>query len=283
MPITIHIFHTGSVCVAPALPFGGEHCGPLKAAGVLGRRRDRLWLPVSAYLIDCPQGRVLFDCGWHRDMSPQGVLDRRAQLRSLGSLPLSLTNQGILPPGQAVEEQLAALGLRPRDLDRVLLSHLDCDHANGLRSVAEAKALLVSPEELRFAENGSWMNRIRYAPQWWRGTKLRPFVWNGTEGLAGRSYDVFGDGSLVLVNIPGHSPGLCALRVTGTDGRFVLLAADGGYARRSWEEGVLSGIADDRPAQKASLAWLREQSRDPRCLAVLANHDPDVRPGTLVL
>ena len=66
MPITIHIFHTGSVCVAPALPFGGEHCGPLKAAGVLGRRRDRLWLPVSAYLIDCPQGRVLFDCGWHQ-------------------------------------------------------------------------------------------------------------------------------------------------------------------------------------------------------------------------
>ena len=62
MPITVHIFHTGSVRVAPALPFGGERCGPLKAAGLLGRR-DRLWLPVSAYLIDCPQGRVLFDCG----------------------------------------------------------------------------------------------------------------------------------------------------------------------------------------------------------------------------
>lgn len=78
------------------------------------------------------------------------------------------------------------------------LSHLDCDHANGLRSVAEAKALLVSPEELRFAENGSLVNRIRYAPKWWRGTGLRPFAWNGTEGPAGRSYDVFGDGSLVL-------------------------------------------------------------------------------------
>ena len=55
------------------------------------------------------------------------------------------------------------------------------------------------------------------------------------------------------------------------------------HVERTFTPGVLSGIGDDRPAQKASLAWLREQSRDPRCLAVLANHDPDVRPGTLVL
>ena len=39
-------------------------------------------------------------------------------------------------------------------------------------------------------------------------------------GSAGRSYDVFGDGMLVMVNIPGHSKGLCALRITGEDGRL---------------------------------------------------------------
>ena len=283
MGITIHIFHTGRVCVAPALPFGGEGCGPLRSAGIPGRRRDRLWLPVSAYLIQCPQGNVLFDCGWHRDMSPEGLFDRRAQIRSLGSLPLYLTNQGVLPAGQAIDEQLSRLGLRPRDLERVLLSHLDCDHANGLSLAADARELLVSPEELRFAENGSPVNRIRYAPKWWRGTRLHPFAWNGSAGPAGRSFDVFGDGSLVMVNIPGHSPGLCALKITGAGGRFVLLASDGGYARRSWEEGVLSGIADDRAAQKSSLAWLRQQSREEGCLAVLANHDPEVRPGVITL
>lgn len=32
--IKIHVFHTGMVCVAPELPFGGEHCNPVKASGI---------------------------------------------------------------------------------------------------------------------------------------------------------------------------------------------------------------------------------------------------------
>ena len=94
--IKIHIFHIGKVCVAPELPFGGEHCSALKASGVLDRKSKRLWLPVSAYLIECAHGNVLFDRGWHRDMSPHGVFERRAQIRSLGSLPLYFTNQVVV-------------------------------------------------------------------------------------------------------------------------------------------------------------------------------------------
>ena len=97
------------------------------------------------------------------------------------------------------------------------------------------------------------------------------FDWNGTDGPAGKSYDVFGDGSLVMVNIPGHSKGLCALKITGTDGRFVLLCADGGYARRSWEQLITSGIADDKAAQKKSLQWIRAQSMDGYCQELCAN------------
>ena len=36
--IKIHIFHTGKVCVAPELSFGGEHCSALRASGVLARK-----------------------------------------------------------------------------------------------------------------------------------------------------------------------------------------------------------------------------------------------------
>lgn len=279
--IKIHIFHTGEVCVAPALPFGGEHCSPLKASGVFDKRADRLWLPVSAYLIESSHGLVLFDCGWHREISPDGTENRCAQIRSLGTLPLYLVNQGRLPKGAAIDEQLSALGIRPADLSLVLLSHLDCDHANGLKLVADAQRILVSRDELRFAAKKSLTQRIRYHATWWRGTKLQPFDWNGQEGPAGKSFDVFGDGSLTMINIPGHSEGLCALKITGSDGRFVLLCADGGYAAKSWEQMILSGIADDRAAQKKSLAWIRAQSLDPLCAAAIANHDPDVHPGII--
>ena len=281
--IKIYVFHTGEVCVAPELPFGGEHCSAIKASGVFAKKSERLWLPVSAYLIECAHGKILFDCGWHRDMSPNGVFDKKAQVKSLGSLPLYVTNQGRLERGAAIDEQLAALGIHPADLDLVLLSHLDCDHANGLKLVADAKQILVSKDELLFAENKTLVNRIRYNADWWNGTKTQTFAWNGTEGPAGKSYDVFGDGSLVMVNIPGHSKGLCALKITGSDGRFVLLYADGGYARKSWEQLITSGIADDKAAQKKSLQWIREQSLNANCVESLANHDPNVQPHIIEL
>ncbi|MBR4706278.1 MAG: MBL fold metallo-hydrolase [Paludibacteraceae bacterium] len=44
-------------------------------------------------------------------------------------------NQGQIPLGEAVDEQLESMGIQPTDLDYVLLTHLDCDHANGLRAV----------------------------------------------------------------------------------------------------------------------------------------------------
>ena len=112
--IKIHIFPIGKVCVAPELPFGGEHYSALKASGVLDRKSKRLWLPVSAYLIECAHGNVLFDCGWHRDMSPHGVFERRAQIRSLGSLPLYFTNQVVVESSAAIDEQLAARGIAVR-------------------------------------------------------------------------------------------------------------------------------------------------------------------------
>ena len=281
--IKIHVFHTGRVCVAPELPFGGEHCNPIKASGIFGKKKDRLWLPVSAYLIECSHGKILFDCGWHRDMSPNGEFDKNAQIKSLGGFPLYKTNQGVLPMGEAIDEQLAKLGVKPSDLDMVLLSHLDCDHANGLKLVKDAKRILVSNDEISFAGNGSLMNKIRYNSDWWSGTKIEGFDWNGTDGPVQKSYDIFGDKSFVMVNIPGHCKGLCALKITNENGKYVLLFSDGGYARKSWEKQITSGIADDKEQQKKSLAWIREQSLSFDCVESIANHDPDIEPHLITL
>ena len=75
--IKIHVFHTGEVCVAPDLSFGGDNSNEIKASGVFGKRKDRLWLPVSAYLIEHPKGKFLVDTGWARDMSPEGEFDKK--------------------------------------------------------------------------------------------------------------------------------------------------------------------------------------------------------------
>lgn len=282
MGITVEVLHAGRVRVSKYLPFGGDNCSAVRASGLFGGESERMWLPVSCYLITHPKGRILVDTGWHRNMSPNGVFDARAQAKSLGSRLLYKVNQGEVGPGAAIDEQLAARGIMPSDLDFVLLSHLDCDHANGLRAVTGAKRILVSADELAFARTFP-NNVVRYRSCWWNGTELETFAWNGAQGPASKSFDLFGNGSVVQVNIPGHSNGLCATKITGSDGRFVLLFSDGGYAARSWQEQITSGIAADKQAQKRSLAWIREQSLDPRCIESLANHDPDVRPHVIEL
>lgn len=281
--IKITIFHTGKVCVSPNLPFGGENCNIIKASRVFAKKSDRLWLPVSCYLIEHPKGKIVIDTGWHRDMSPEGVYDRNAQIKSLGSPLLYMTNQGILEKGAAINEQLAQRGIKTSDIDYVLLTHLDCDHANGLKQVANAKKILVSKAELEFAQHGCVTNKVRYQKKWWDDVQLTPFEWNGTEGPVSKSYDLFGDGSVVCVNIPGHSDGLIAVKITNSKGNYVLLVSDGGYSKKSWKEMILPGIASDRKSQKKSLEWIRELSADEKCIEVLANHDTEIKPHTINL
>lgn len=278
--IKIHVLHIGQVCVAPDLAFGGEKSNIIKAAGIFLPRSKRLWLPVSAYLIEHPKGKILVDCGWSRDMSPKGIYDKKAQITSLGAFPLYLVNQGIVPEGKAVHEQLGEMGIETRDIDYVLLTHLDCDHVNGLKQVADAKNILVSKDELDFAEKHF---SIRYQKKWWENVDLTPFDWNGTEGIAGKSYDLFEDRSIELINIPGHSKGLFAVKIRNEKGKYVLIFSDGGYASKSWQKMITSGIADDKKMQKNSLEWIREESTNPDCLASLANHDPDVCPQIIEL
>ena len=279
--IKIHVFHTGEVCVAPDLPFGGDNCNAVKASGVFEKKEDRLWLPVSAYLIEHPKGKFLVDTGWARDVSPNGEFDKKAQIKSLGSVMLYEVNQGRIGLGQCIDEQLLEMGIKDSDLDAVLITHLDCDHANGLKQVKNAKKFMVSADEVKFANKIT--NKVRYYKGWWEGIDLTEFEWNDNQGPVGKSYDLLGDGSIELINIPGHADGLYAVKVKNKEGKFVLLFSDGGYARKSWEEQITSGIAADKQLQKQSLAWIREQSLDENCVESLANHDPDIAPHVIEL
>jgi glyoxylase-like metal-dependent hydrolase (beta-lactamase superfamily II) len=276
--IRIHVLHCGEVCVSPYLPFGGENCNLLKAAGLTTKREDRLWLPISAYLIEHPKGRILVDTGWHRAISPEGVFDKRAQIKHM-SLALYIANQGKIEKGAAIDEQLAAMGIKPSGIDYLLLTHLDCDHVSGLKLVKDAKYILVAADEMRCAQK----HKIRYTASMWNSVTLSKFDFSNTGiGPVGKSYDLFGDGSVQLVNIPGHSDGLFAVKVIN-NGKFVLLFSDGGYAQKSWEQMICPGISSNPDKQLKSLQWIRDESMLPNCLESLANHDPDIKPHIIII
>lgn len=52
----LHVLHCGEVCVDPALPFANEASHPLAFTGLFRSWKKRLWLPVSAYLLEHEKG-----------------------------------------------------------------------------------------------------------------------------------------------------------------------------------------------------------------------------------
>lgn len=118
-------------------------------------------------------------------MSPEVEFDKQAQIKSLGGLALYETNQGLLPMGEAVDEQLSRLGYSVTDLRLVLRSHLNCDHVNGLKLMQDAQDILVSNAEIEFATEKNLVAHIRFNPAWWEGTKMQGFDWAAQKVLLG--------------------------------------------------------------------------------------------------
>ena len=92
-------------------------------------------MPVSAFLIEQPDALVLVDTGWCREISPNGVYDAQTVRKVLPG-HLAAFYRPWLPEGMAVHEQLEAMGIVPKGLDMVVLTHFDPDH------VADAKSSL---------------------------------------------------------------------------------------------------------------------------------------------
>ena len=270
--IKIHVLHCGEVCVDEAIPFGNVSKNPLAFTGIFRSQKNRIWLPVSAYLIEHPKGLILFDTGWHTNVrkDPIGHLTRKQ----------FLVNQPRLSEGESIAEQLNLLGFKSSDLDYVIMSHMDSDHVSGLKLVSDAKNILTSDKELEDALK----YKIRYVSSMWEGVVVNTFKLEQTgDGPVGLSYDLFGDGSINLINIPGHSHGLCAMKITNNDGKYVLLLSDGCYAEKSWKEMILPGITLDKKQAMEYLQWIHDMSSSSDCVESLACHDTGKKPHVIEL
>lgn len=210
-------------------------------------------VPVPCFLIDHPQGKILFDSGMH----PAAGTDPIGRIG-----PIATIFHPELGPEENVRGRLAALGVAPHDIRFLILSHLHFDHAGGNELLPDA-TLLVQRREWEAgrdpdlaAING--FDRKDYD----HGHALR---------LVDGEYDVFGDGAVVCVPTHGHTPGHQSLRVR-TAGGDVVLTADACYLRRNLEEMKLPPIVFDADDMRASLQRLKAL-RDAGARLVFG-HDP---------
>lgn len=257
----IEILHCGSAQTSISIPFFGIQDHP----------DEKVWSPVSAYLIEHPKGLVLIDTGFHTAI-------RTDQDAYLGPIKNVIFNAK-LPKGMAIHEQLEYRGIKPTDIDFLLLSHLHSDHVSGLKLMKDAKKILVSDIEWNDAQqvNNSFLSAM------WEDVNIETFQFQpsiyGPEKLA---FDLFQDGSVIFVSTPGHTNGL-ASTIVKHENKFVLLCSDVGYESKSWEQMILPGKMTNQQKATTSLAWVKEMSLTENCLAVIANHDGSIKPHMIQL
>jgi len=170
-------------------------------------RGETIELPVSSALMRHGQANVLFDTGCHPSVA------ENAEAR-WGGLAKLMTP--IMQPGEHVLSGLAALGLAPADIDVVINSHLHPDHC-GCNEFFRKATFLVHAEEVVAARAPNSEAAGYLLADWDQPMPV--------DEVAGQR-DVFGDGRIVLLPLPGHTPGsMGALAQLDRSGTF-LLAGD---------------------------------------------------------
>ena len=201
-------------------------------------REATIELPVHCGLIRHPQGNALFDTGCH----PTVAQDAAGRWGDLARVMVPLHR-----PAENAVDQLACLGVRPGDIDVVVCSHLHPDHC-GCSTLFPRATVICHGRELAAAQ-AEGARAIGYlAAEWQRDTPMQ---------LIDGEHDLFGDGRVTLLPMPGHTPGMvCALLALDRDGAFLLASdavsvrasLDGDYApRNTWDaEALLRSMADIR-------------------------------------
>ena len=157
-----------------------------------------------SYLIVHPRGTLMFDSGEIAD----------AELKA------GPTTKGVMSADKPLLPQLAAAGYQPADINYFALSHYHGDHTGNANEFAGATWIVQKAErDFMFAADhpqGTIIDVTSFA-------KLKDAK---TKILNNENFDVFGDGTVVLMSAPGHTPGHQVLAVKLAHRGLVVLAGD---------------------------------------------------------
>ncbi len=204
-------------------------------------------LPVPAYLIETESERILVDTGLH----PAAADDRDGHY---GQGPVSFF---ALEQEQSVADQVDL-----STLTRVVLTHLHFDHAGGLELIPDSVPVVVQRAEWEGGRERATIERNFLLPRDYADLGREPVLVDG-------DHDLLGDGSVLLLSTPGHTPGHQSVQVGD-----LVLGIDVGLFEESLDDLRFPSFADDFEAQARSAARLRELRE--AGLTVRPGHDPDV-------
>ena len=229
--------------------------------------------PINVYVIEHERGLVVFDTGQDRrsvtdpDYFPLGVT---------GFLYRRLARFAIREQ-ETLTEGLRAQGYRASDVTLVVLSHLHQDHIGGLAELSDAEIVVSAAEWATLSRpfapvNGLLREHIELPGLRWNRVTLEATADAALLPFR-NARDLFGDGSLVLLPTPGHTPGSLSLLVRQAGHPPILLVGDLTYDVRNLEKLAVPGIGRHAALVRSTRDVNDFVERWPGTV-VLAAHDP---------
>jgi N-acyl homoserine lactone hydrolase len=192
-------------------------------------------IAYSAVLIRHPQATFLYDTGLCGDI----YLFLREQPLFFRSTLAKFTFE------QSLAGHLKGQGLRATDLDFALISHLHWDHVSGIPDIPTVPLRIprVEYEAARLDLEDRQRQLIR---SFLGENSTTLFECDGPpyEGFSS-SLDLFGDGSIILVPLPGHTPGNTGMFINRSNGSRLFLLGDAAMVAQNYL----------RPATEHPLLW----------------------------
>jgi glyoxylase-like metal-dependent hydrolase (beta-lactamase superfamily II) len=212
-------------------------------------------VPVPFFLIRHPQGDVVVDGG-----NPLAVArDPHAHWGALADVfEVHMTEE------QHCVAQLRRFGVEPNSVGHVVQTHLHIDHTGALGHFPNA-AIVVHARELEAARAAEDPVATGYVRADYDRSGLR---WQPAE----REQDLFGDGTIRLLETPGHSAGHMSLLLDLDETGPVLITADAADNRAQWKGREHPRALFSREDAGRSLERLRELAQQTDALLVLG-HD----------
>jgi len=240
-------------------------------------------IPIQAFLVEHPgAGLVLIDSGLHPSVAVKPS-------ENFGRVTLLAFRDLQMDAGQALPAQLRERGLDPSAVKTVVMTHLHVDHASGISEFPGATFLVSRAEWDAAADQGATHGYVTRQFDHAFDYRLLDFEGAVREGAGsartgataslvvsfsgfGRSFDVFGDGSVRVVYTPGHTLGHMSVVLRTARGE-VLVAGDAMYLRRTLDDTHLPYRMEDEHVFRRSLREIRRYADETPDALIIPGHD----------
>lgn len=211
--VNVHAVSTGMVSVKKGFRQSRLRGLPAQVASLLERTFTE-WMPIWVWVIEHPEGVFLIDTGENCRVNEKNYFTPSgAFARWLNTTQFRFQ----VDRDQEIDRQLEGLGLRPAQVQKVILTHLHLDHIDGIGHFPDAEFVVSRTE---------WEHPYGDLP------KLYPDWFKPTLVDLTADFDVFGHAlfltksqDLILVPTPGHTHGHCSV-ILKTDQGQLFFAGD---------------------------------------------------------